>query len=134
MDNQTKDANFKKLKSRTKRMQATARRLSVVSAMSCARRRLIRSVRQETEPIVMTEETTTIIVLAAPLALSCVIAALFKRACALTALAWAALIALIWATSVPYAAFSLTMIVSFMMLVGFVIGHLFRSARVRHRP
>ena len=37
-------------KGRTKRMQATARRLSVVSATSCARRRLIRSVRLKMEP------------------------------------------------------------------------------------
>ena len=81
----------------------------------------------------MTEETTTIIVIAAPFALSCVIAALCRRACAVVALAWTSLIALIWATSVPYVAFSLTMIVTFMMLVGFVIGHLLRSARVRHR-
>jgi hypothetical protein len=33
---------------RTKRMQATARRLSVVSATSCARRRLIRDVQRRT--------------------------------------------------------------------------------------
>jgi hypothetical protein len=36
---------------RTKRMQATARRLSVVSATSCARRRLIRDVLGERFPI-----------------------------------------------------------------------------------
>jgi hypothetical protein len=38
-------ANSELRSSRTKRMQATARRLSVVSATSCARRRLIRDVR-----------------------------------------------------------------------------------------
>ena len=41
-------------------MQATARRLSVVSAKSCARRRLIRDVRPRTESIDMQQERTSL--------------------------------------------------------------------------
>lgn len=81
----------------------------------------------------MSELTLTIVVVGLPFATSAVIAAACHRAFTIIVMTLIVVVAIIWVTSVRYAAFSLSLIVTFVTLLGYVLGRLYRGAVRRRR-
>ena len=81
----------------------------------------------------ITEPIMLIAVLALPFSTSAIIAASCRRSCTLVTAIWVAILALVWATSVRYAALSLSVIITSMTLIGYVVGRCYKRVKVHCR-